>query len=49
VAAASMALAGHGVDTNPSVLNNWLKVNKGYANKDDFVWASINKFPGFIF
>jgi len=27
---------------NPSTLNNWLKSNKGYVNKDDFVWASIN-------
>jgi hypothetical protein len=44
-----MALAGHGVDTNPSVLNNWLKNNKGYLNKDDFIWAALNKFPGFLF
>lgn len=42
VAATSIGLSGIGVNHNPSTLNNWLKSNKGYVNKDDFVWASIN-------
>jgi hypothetical protein len=39
-----MALTGTGHNFNPSTMNTWLKANKGYANKDDFVWASINTF-----
>lgn len=42
VASAAMALQGQGINHNPSTLNTWLKNNKGYVNKDDFVWASLN-------
>ena len=42
VSAAAIGLSGTGINHNPSTLNNWLKANKGYVNKDDFVWASIN-------
>ena len=44
VSSVAMALAGTGHNFNPSTLNTWLKNNKGYANKDDYVWASINSF-----
>ncbi len=44
VSAAAIGLSGVGVNQNPSTLNTWLKNNKGYVNKDDFVWASINAF-----
>jgi hypothetical protein len=44
VSAAAIGLSGVGVNQNPSTLNTWLKNNKGYVNKDDFVWASINSF-----
>lgn len=48
VSAASIGLSGIGINQNPSTLNKWLMSNKGYVNKDDFVWASINSF-GVIF
>ncbi len=48
VSAAAIGLSGIGINQNPSSLNTWLKNNKGYLNKDDFVWASINAF-GVIF
>jgi hypothetical protein len=48
VSAASIGLSGLGLNQNPSTLNTWLKNNKGYVNKDDFVWASINSF-GVVF
>jgi hypothetical protein len=48
VSAAAIGLSGVGVNQNPSSLNTWLKNNKGYINKDDFVWASINSF-GVVF
>jgi ABC-type bacteriocin/lantibiotic exporter with double-glycine peptidase domain len=44
VSSVAMALTGTGHNYNPSTLNAWLKANKGYTNKDDFVWASINTF-----
>ncbi len=44
VSAAAIGLSGIGANQNPSTLNAWLKNNKGYVNKDDFVWASINSF-----
>lgn len=44
VTSIASALTGTGHNQNPSTLNNWLKANKGYVNKDDFVWASINSF-----
>lgn len=44
VSAAAIGLSGIGINQNPSTLNAWLKNNKGYINKDDFVWASINSF-----
>jgi hypothetical protein len=44
VSAAAIGLSGIGINQNPSSLNAWLKNNKGYVNKDDFVWASINSF-----
>lgn len=49
---AAMALAGTGKSYNPKTLNVWLTNNGGYANKNLFVWASINKlgltFKGFF-
>jgi len=43
-----MALSGTGHNQNPSTLNAWLKANKGYVNKNEFVWDSINTL-GLIF
>lgn len=39
-----MAMTGVGKTQNPSTLNTWLKSNKGYDSKNNFVWNSINSF-----
>lgn len=44
ISAAAIGLTATNHNQNPSTLNAWLKVNKGYANKDDFVWGSLNAF-----
>jgi hypothetical protein len=33
----------HWNQSHTSTLNQWLKNNKGYLNKDDFVWAALNQ------
>lgn len=43
VTAVSIGLSGIGINQTPSTLNEWLKDNKGYLNKDDFVWAALNQ------
>ena len=52
ISSASMALSGVGKSYNPGTINKWLTSNGGYANKNLFVWASINKlgltFKGFV-
>ena len=52
ISSASMALSGIGKSYNPGTINTWLTNNNGYANKNLFVWASINKlgltFKGFV-
>ena len=37
-----MGLTGIGINKNPSSLNTWLKNNKGFNSKNEFVWASVN-------
>lgn len=45
MSSASMALYAVGnTQFNPSTLNKWLTENDGYANKDLFIWASVNRF-----
>lgn len=44
ISAVAMAMTGVGQTQNPSTLNTWLKSNKGYDSKNNFVWASINSF-----
>lgn len=43
VTAVSIGLSSIGINHTPSTLNQWLKNNKGYLNKDDFVWAALNQ------
>ena len=42
ISAIAMALSGTGHNMNPSTLNAWLKKNKGFDSKNQYVWASIN-------
>lgn len=44
ISSVAMAMAGLGQNQNPSTLNAWLKANKGYSTKNEFVWASVKPF-----
>jgi hypothetical protein len=37
-----------GTNTNPDVMNNWLKTHNGYASGNLFIWASVAPF-GYTF
>lgn len=46
--AAGEGIKMDGAPVNPETMNYWLLANNGYADGDDFVWASIDSL-GFTF